>query len=184
MLNTQGPHQPRRITGIDAWLMDRSRDYGASAYYNVIANIYRQDGRIGADTNAVSYPGSTPKTTVPASGSIDGEAIVDEHHPMPNEAVLADCHPFAYEAVGLNLGSSPDEDGSLHLNKRTDQDTITEHAVIDIARHNDPDVVAAGHVSNPAVDDLGIRHCNTHSPMCLGTRNFDESLNHPLLLGG
>ena len=118
------------ISRIDARLNNILRNNCAGSNHNVVADLDRHDGGVGAYGNPVSNAGTAPFSTVFTCWAATGEAVVYEHCAVRNKAVIADCDQFADKGVGLDPAAVADHNAFLDLDEWPDETIFPEGTIV------------------------------------------------------
>jgi hypothetical protein len=88
--------------------------------HNLIADCYRENSSVCADTYTIAKFSWAPKVWLPGRATF-AEQVVNEHCAVRNEAILPDRNQFADELVGLNATPLTDSYASLYVNEGSNE---------------------------------------------------------------
>src|SRR6267142_3111723 len=121
-----------RISRVDTGLVNRLSYDGTRPYHDAIANRYRHNSRVRANTDIVSNLGATPQFMVPTCRTADCKRVIDKLCAMRNKTIITNANEFADEGVRLNLAAFAYDHTTLNLNERPNKSSIADGAIVNI----------------------------------------------------
>ena len=139
LVRLQTAQQPRGVARINAGLGNVPAYHCPRSNHYMVANLHREDGRIGTHTDVTTNCCGMPEFMPSFGRTANRKEIVDEHCAVRDKTIVANRHHIANEGMRLNPTAFPHYSSSLDLNKWANETFVADDATIKIDGLHDGD---------------------------------------------